>query len=293
MTGSDNCRMSLAIYWAIAALFLSSPVGAQELDDRSMSVESKSVVQTDSRSVRFSFERTPWRDVIVWIADEAGLALHVGELPTGSFTYTDPNEFTHQNAIDRINLFLLPEGFVLVRSGGLLSVVNLADPRSKQQLDALADLITVQDLEQRPSHDVVKCIFPLGRIEAEDAVQELAVLKLMSTPEILGKTNQLLITDTVSKLQNVQKVLEAFRSDLLANGTVVKSFSLQHVDVEDVLTVARPHLGLAPEEMIGIDVSVSADLQGKHLFVTGVEDKVKVLESLVQAIDQAATQATR
>ena len=72
----------------------------------------------------------------------------------------------------------------------------------------------------------------------------------------------------------------------MANGTVVQSFALRHVGAEDVLEVARPHLGLAPGEMIGIDVSVSADVRGQHLYVTGVEDKVKLLEGLIKSIDQ-------
>ena len=38
--------------------------------------------------------------------------------------------------------------------------------------------------------------------------------------------------------------------------------------------------------MIGIDVSLSADLQGKNIFVTGIEDKVKLIEGLITAIDQ-------
>ena len=38
--------------------------------------------------------------------------------------------------------------------------------------------------------------------------------------------------------------------------------------------------------MIGIDVSVSADVRGQHLYVTGVQDKVKLLEGLIKSIDQ-------
>jgi type II secretory pathway component GspD/PulD (secretin) len=237
-------------------------------------------------SLRFAFEGAPWREVIRWIADEAGLALHVGDLPTGSFTYSDPAEFTHQQAIDRINLFLQPQGFTIIRSGNLLSVINLGDPRSMQQLDSLADMVTVKQLDQRENHDVVKCIFPLGDIKAEDAVQELTVLKLMTTPEVLAKTNQLIVTDTAGKLKSVKSVLDAFRPDTLDNGTIVQSFALKHVDAEDILVVARPHLGLATGETIGIDVSVSADLPGKNIFATGVEDKVKLLENLVLALDQ-------
>ncbi len=236
--------------------------------------------------LRFSFEGAAWRDVIKWLADEADLALHVGNLPTGSFTYSDPNTFTYQEAIDRINLFLLPQGFTLVRSGKLLSVIDLGDPRSMRQLDAIAELVTVEQLDQRNSHDVVKCIFPMGDIKAEDAVPELTSLDLMTTPTVLARTNQLMITDTVAKLKNVKAILDAFQSSEMDNGTIVKSFALQHVDAEDILLVARPHLGLATGEMIGIDVSLSADLQGKNIFVTGVEDKVKLLEGLVTAIDR-------
>ncbi len=236
--------------------------------------------------VRFSFDGVAWRDVIRWLADEGGLALQVSELPTGSFTYSDPRVFKHADAIDRINLFLLPEGFTLVRSGQLLSVINLGDQRSMQQLDAMAELVTTDELKDRNRHEVLKCIFPLGDIDPEEAVQELSVMNLMTTPEVLGKTKQLISTATASKLRSVQSILSAFTPDEMANGTVVESFALKHVSAEDVLLVARPHLGLATGEMIGIDVSISADVLGKNIFVTGMEDKVKLLEGLVNAVDQ-------
>jgi type II secretory pathway component GspD/PulD (secretin) len=237
------------------------------------------------RPLQFAFDGMPWRDVIKWVAEKSDLALQVGTLPTGSFTYSDPRAFTHQEAIDRINLFLLPQGFTLVRSGKLLSVINLGDPRSMQQLAALAKLVTVEQLDQLHSHDVVKCIFPLGDLEAEDAVEELTALKLMTTPAAFLRTNRLMITDTAENLKNVKAILDGFQPGALDNGMVMKSFELKHAEAEDILTVARPHLGLATGEMIGIDVSLSADLQGKNIFVTGVGDKVKLIEGFVKTID--------
>lgn len=238
-------------------------------------------------TVRFSFDGTPWRDVIKWLAEEADLALHINNLPTGSFTYTDDSRFTHEEAIARVNLFLLPEGYTLVRSGRLLSVIDLGDPRSMKQLDALAKLVSVDDLDKKEKYDVVKCIFPLGELESEEAVQELSALNLMTTPAVFEKTNQLMITDTVSKLQSVKQIIDSFQPDTLDNGTVVANFPLKHIDAEDALTVIRPHLGLATGEMIGIDVSLSADLQGKNIFVTGVDDKVKLIRGLIESIDIA------
>jgi type II secretory pathway component GspD/PulD (secretin) len=267
-----------ALLWPV---FSAPPLGAQT-----------PVVDSPPPELRFAFDGVAWRDVIRWLADEADLALHVGDLPTGSFTYADNRAFTPDEAIDRVNLFLIPQGFALVRSGQLLSVINLADARSRQQLDAIATLVNVDELVNLKPQEVVKCIFPLGEIAAQDAVDELSVLNLMTTPEILERTNQLIIVDTASKLRNVKSILDAFQLDKLDNGTIVQNFALQHVDSEDVLLVARPHLGLATDEYIGIDVSVSSDPQGKNLFVTGVKDKVKLLEGLVNAIDRPKLDAT-
>jgi type II secretory pathway component GspD/PulD (secretin) len=244
------------------------------------------------KPLMFSFDGASWRDVIRWLAAETDSALHVGELPTGTFTYSDPNGFSPDEAIARVNLFLLPQGFTIVRSGKMLSVINLSDPRSGQQLDALAKLVSVAQLEKINDHDVVKCIFLLGELKAEEAVEELSPLNLMTKPIVFSKTNRLMITDTSAKLRSVQSILDAFEPRTLNNGTVVKNFALQHVDAEDILVVARPHLGLATGEMIGIDVSISADLKGKNIYVTGVEDKVKVIEGLVAALDKAAASLT-
>ena len=239
----------------------------------------------DNKTVQFSFEGTPWREVIRWIADESELALHVGDLPTGSFTYSDKAEFTHEEAISRINLFLVPQGFTLVKSGRLLSVINMSDPRSMQQLDTMAEMVRVDQLADRKSHEVLKCIFPLGEIDADEAVQELTALNLMLSPTILSKTNQLIITDTAGKLRNVQAVISAFDSTN-PEDPIVKRFQLKNADVEDVMTAVRPHVGLATGENIGIDISISTDPLGKKIFVTGLEDKVKIVEGLIMEVDK-------
>ncbi|QDV63004.1 secretin N-terminal domain-containing protein [Crateriforma conspicua] len=238
--------------------------------------------------VRFNFDRVPWRDVIRWIADEADLALQFDELPAGSFTYTDPNTFTHRQAIDRINLFLLPQGFTLVQSGRLLSAINLANPRSVQQLEALAPRVPADELADRPSYEVVRCFLALGDLEPDEALQELGPLNLMIDPAVFAKTKQLMVTDTVAKVTSAKSIIDSFTPDSLDNGTVMKTFALQNVDAEDILVVARPHLGLATGETIGIDVSLSSDPTGKFIFATGVEDKVKVIENLVESLDQPA-----
>ena len=237
-------------------------------------------------ALRFSFDRTPWRDVISWLASEADLALHVSELPTGSFTYNDPKVYGHDDAIARVNLFLLPQGFSLVRSGKLLAVINLTEPRSLKQLDALAPLVTPAILGTLRDHDVVKCLFRLGDMTTADAVEELMGLKLMTEPAVFARTNQLMITDTVGNQKAVHAILTAVQPGTLDNGNAVRTFTLQHADAEDILTVVRPHLGLATGESIGIDVSVTSDLIGKNIFVSGLAEKITLIESLINDLDR-------
>ncbi|WP_236620916.1 secretin N-terminal domain-containing protein [Rhodopirellula sallentina] len=265
--------------------------GDDQQHDEASAVAASAPAASAPVGLRFSFNAAPWRDVIEWVAEEADLALQFGELPTGSFTYNDAGTFTPEEAINRVNLFLIPEGFAMVRSGNLLAVINLTDPRSLSQLDAIAEMVSPEQLDALNGQEVVKCLFRLEDLAAEDAVKELASLQLMTPPSVLEVTNQLMIIDTVAKLRGVRAILESFEPSALKNGTMVKSFRLKHVDAEDVLEVARPHLGLATGEMIGIDVSLSADVLGKHLFVTGVEDKIKVIEGLVAAIDQPDPEA--
>jgi type II secretory pathway component GspD/PulD (secretin) len=235
---------------------------------------------------RFAFSGAPWREVLNWLAEESGLALHVGALPVGSFTYSDPEAFTVDQAISRVNLFLIPQGYALVKRGQLLSVISLADPRSLQQLDALATPTTSEELVNRSEHEIVKCMLPLGELVAAEAVAELQPLMLMTTPVILPKSNQMIVTETAGKVRSVLAVLQALR--VPRTQSVVRRFDLQSVDVAAVMAVAGPHIGLTAGQTEGLDISISADASGKTLFVTGVADKVERLESLIAVLDVKA-----
>lgn len=234
-------------------------------------------------SLRFAFSGAPWREVLNWLSEEAGLALHVGDLPVGSFTYADPESFTVDQAISRINLFLVPQGYAVVKRGQLLSVISLADPRSLQQLDALATPTAVDELAGRSEHEIVKCMLPLGDIVAEEAIAELRPLSLMITPVILPKSNQLIVTETAGKVKSVLAILDALRVPPIQS--VVRRIDLQSVDVAAVMAVAGPHIGLPTGQSEGLDISISSDAAGKSLFVTGAPEKVARLESLITVLD--------
>ncbi len=139
--GVRSALLTVGVVLCQSVLLVADPP-ATELPD-----EGK--VTGEVATMRFSFERAPWRSVLSWVAEEAGLALYVSELPTGSFTYSDPNPFTPTETINRINLFLIPQGYTFIRSGNLLSLISLSDPQSVKQLDALAELVSIDELGRR------------------------------------------------------------------------------------------------------------------------------------------------
>lgn len=238
-----------------------------------------------TKTLQFAFERAQWRAVLSWVAKETGMALYINELPPGTFTYSDPNLFTPDETIDRINLFLIAEGFTFVRSGKLLTLIRLDDPQSMKQLDAMADLVSVDKLKHRGPYEVVKCIFPLGNADSTTALSELSAIGLISQPVVLAGTNQLLITDTAGKLRTAERILASLNSPD-RNRDLVRSFVLKHATAEEVLAVARPHLGIEADEMSGFDVSLSANVQGNKLFATGSKQSIDLLDSLVEVIDR-------
>lgn len=250
----------------------------------SVASASTATSRTVNDRLRFSFSGASWRDVFEWIAEAGDLSLYVDEVPTGSFSYADGDYFTVNEAITRLNLFLLPRGFTLVRRGQLLSVINLGDPRGLQQLDAMSTVVTLDELEGIDDHEVVKCFVPLGELVPTEVINEMQPLKLITTPVVLPKSNQLIITDSAKNLRSAMRVLNAMQQPE-EDDAVVKRFDLKHVDAETVLMVAGTHLGIPNGETNGLDITITTDISGKRMFAVGSAEKLDRLESLLKVVD--------
>ncbi len=270
-----------------AAVFAQDSIPTAVTQPASVSPSDQSNIhaQPSAEGVRFSFDRASWRDVFTWLSNEAGLALHMTDLPSGTFTYSDPNAYSTSEAIDRINQFLLPEGFSLVRSRGLLSVLNLRDSRSQQRLDALARTVQQEQIDALDDHEVVKCFFSLGNGRPSDLIPELTKLQLMTEPVALEASKRIAVIETAKKLRNVRDVIEAIRAEASSRESLVRQIELRHTTMDDVLLIARPHLGIDEGLTHNAEINVSSDASKKRLFVSGTPEAVKLLEGLVAVID--------
>ncbi|MFA8020820.1 secretin N-terminal domain-containing protein [Bremerella cremea] len=261
--------------WSQETVEPAAPVVEESVTNDASGIESR---------LRFSFSGASWREVLDWLAEAAELSLYVDDVPTGSFTYSDRQQYTVDEAVARLNLFLLPRGYALVRRDELLSVINLGDPRGLQQLDAMAKVVPSDGLEGLNPHEVVKCFVPLGQVVASEAISEMQPLSLMTTPVTLPKSNQLIITDTVKNLRSALDVLNSMQQPQQSTESI-RRFNLKHVDAQTVLMVAATHLGIPENAMSGIDITITTDLTGKRLFVVGSEEKLNRLEQLLKVVD--------
>ncbi|MHB9077419.1 MAG: secretin N-terminal domain-containing protein [Pirellulaceae bacterium] len=241
--------------------------------------------------LRFNFRFQPWEDVLDWLAEQADLSLQSTMVPEGTFNYSDSREYTPTEAIDLINGVLLTQGYTLVRRGRLLTVINLDD----EVPDVLVEFVPMEKLDGRGEFELVKTVFHLAKMEPSDAEQEIQQLlgpgrKMVVMP----KSRQILVTETAGKLRVIRDVIKSAEDPQGSKDRDVAELKLKFVSPEEVLSIARPLLGLEDEKNVSDEISIAIDTLGTRLFATGSKDKVQILEDLVLKVDikrEAATSA--
>ncbi|MBM4089513.1 MAG: hypothetical protein FJ276_08805 [Planctomycetes bacterium] len=240
------------------------------------------VVDPENVRLRFSFRYQPWGDVLDWLAENADLSLQSEVVPDGTFNYSDTREYTPTEAIDLINGMLLTRGYTLVRRGRLLTVIDLENPIP----DPLVEFVPPEGLDKRGEFELVKTVFHLAKMEPADAEAELGpLLGPGRTMVIMPKARQILVTETAGKLRMIRDVIERAENPRAGEDLAITEVMLKYVTAEEILQMARPHLGLQNAATVGEDISISVDISGMRMYVSGSEDKLKKLRDLVTRLD--------
>jgi type II secretory pathway component GspD/PulD (secretin) len=237
--------------------------------------------------LRLNFEAAPWKEVLNWMAQQAGLSLAADVIPVGSFTYHDDRTFTVDEALDLMNSCLLPKGYTLVRRERMLQVFDLETPVQEE----LVPLVTIEELGQRGRFELVKCLFPLARLKAEDVA---TMIKDFIGPQgkaiPFAKTRQILVTETAGKLRTISEMIERAEDPEAGRTGGICEIELKHATAEEFLAIARPLLGIADSRNASTDVTLSVDLLSSRIFASGNPEKIQLLRDLVPKIDKPAEQ---
>ncbi|EMI20041.1 NolW domain protein [Rhodopirellula maiorica SM1] len=232
----------------------------------------------------FNFSGASWKDVLEWFSEQADLSLQIDRFPTGSVNYVDPSRsYNAAESLDILNRLLLDRGYALVRRGRMLLLIDLEVENAANLISEVAELITLDELDDRSRSDIVSCVFPLGSLTPDAARQEIAQLVgPWGRTIVLDSARQVKVTETVGKLLAIRQLLENARE---ADSNIVE-IVLEHRGSEEMLEIARPLIGLDPGQNANDEIRISLGLYGERIYATGLPGKVALLESIIEKADK-------
>lgn len=191
--------------------------------------------------VSFEMRDKPWKNVLEWLCNETGLPIIANAIPTGSFTFYGNPKQTYRipQIIDFLNDALTEKKYVIIRRQAVISVVP-----ADQQIDpAYVPRITVEQLKNYGSTEIVQVIVQLKTTNADDLAPEVA--KMMGpfkevTPLI--RSNQLLLQDSATTLQRVVDTIKQME-DNETGQTESYSHKCEYIKAREAERILKELLG--------------------------------------------------
>ena len=192
--------------------------------------------KADGPKLKFTFRYAPWADVLKLFSEAANLTLDLNDVPPGTFNYYDEKTYTVTEALDVLNGYLLPKGFVLIRRDRFLVSLNMDNGIPPNSIPT----ITIEELPQRGANELLNIVIPLENLEADKIVGEVKSLTSpFGTVSALKNTNSLVLMDTGGNIHRIYRLLKAggLPPD---KETQFRAISLKHITaVEAERTVRR------------------------------------------------------
>lgn len=193
-------------------------------------------------TLSFNFRYAPWADVLKLFAEASNLTLDLNDVPPGTFNYYDTKTYTVTEAMDVLNGYLLPKGYVLIRRDQFLVSLNIDNGIPP----TLLPTITVAELSKRGANELVIVDVPVEGYEADKIVNEV---KELAGPwgkiSALKGTNTLNIMDTGSNISRIIRLLKA-GAPVGNTETAFRAVPLKHITAVDAERTIRRLFGLNP-----------------------------------------------
>ncbi len=212
----------------------------------------------DTQKLQFGFRYAPWMDVLKLFAESANLSLDLNAVPPGTFSYFDKKEYTPTEALDILNGYLLPKGFVLVRRDDFLVCISIDEEIAPN----LVPVIAADELATHGKNELLTVVFPLEGVDVEQIAKEIEQVKGPQGKVVgMKTTNSLIVTDIGTNLRRIQSLLVgATRGG--PNDLVFKPYTMKFLNAADAELVLRGLLGLqAP--VTNVSAGSAADSRGR------------------------------
>ncbi|MDR0871666.1 MAG: hypothetical protein LBN39_12830 [Planctomycetaceae bacterium] len=232
-----------------------------------------------AEKLRFNFRYTPWKDVIEWFADQAGLSLQADNVPSGSLNLTDSQSYTPTEALDVLNSYLLFKEYTIIRKGKSMFVIYLQDgipPNLLEPVDA-------KELDDRGKYEICRCVFKLNRT-TPDIIQAEAEKLLGPQGSIvaLPKSQQIVITETAGTLRAIRDIIRRIDDpDEVAAGNV-NIIEMKNLSADEALGIMRKLLVIDENDT---SLRTAVDASGTKIWMSGRADMVEKAKDMIKTID--------
>lgn len=183
--------------------------------------------------ILLNFQGASLGDVLNYLSDAAGFVI-VQEAPvSGTVNVMSRQPISAEEAVDLLNTVLIEKGYVAIRNGRILKIVNRRDAQKRD-----LPVQTGSDPEKIPRKDeMVTQILPLRFGEAAKLVENLRPL-LADTATISANdsSNSILLTDTQTNIRRMAEIIRAIDTSVASISTI-HVYQLQFANAKELATV--------------------------------------------------------
>ncbi len=193
----------------------------------------------EQKRIVMNFQDSPWNLVLQRLASEAGYDLKMDVLPEGTFNYSSNRSMTVSEAIDLFNGYLYSSGYLLVRNGHLLYVVQL-DP-TEQLPSHLFPMVTPDQLGRYGNNELLNLDVGLSTIDPNSAAAEIQnLLSPLGKVTALPNSHRIVVTDFGGNLKRLYEMLWIRENDPAYQPQLV--FHLKNASAVEVAKAINEYL---------------------------------------------------
>jgi type II secretory pathway component GspD/PulD (secretin) len=274
-------QQNLSFLRAVKGLALLGVLVLQEDSAAANEAHASGVAAKNPDKIRFNFRYAPWKDVIEWFADQAGLSLQADTLPTGTLNLTDSQYYTPTEGLDVLNSYLLFKEYTIIRKGKSMFVIYLPDGIPANLLEP----ITPAELDDRGKYEICRCVFRLNRTTPEIIQAETEkLLGPQGSLVVMPKSQQIVITETAGTLRTIRDIIKRIDNpDELASGTI-QTIEPKNLSADEALGIMRKLLSIDETDA---SLRTAVDAAGKIIWMTGRGDMIERAKDIIKTLDDS------
>ena len=188
-----------------------------------------------TNGLRMNFRGAPLNLVLEYLSDAAGFIINKETEVKGTVEVWSKDPVSKEEAVDLLNSQLKKNGYAVIRSGRILTIVSLENAKTSD-----LDVISGNKWEDvTKSDEVVTQIIPVRYASASQLMNNLQVLLPVSANLSVNESaNTLIMVATKTDIRRMLKIVTALDTSI-ASVSSIKVFPLRYADAKALATVIQ------------------------------------------------------